>query len=248
MAPMALSDSKVTNDKSCSKSCLKNYEDIKKQYDGLLVKLDDIGFKAFTYKRGHKDYLMGLLKTELEKVKEEKEGFEFKIAKFEKSSKDLDDLLASLEEFKQHEVNEYGPRDSSLKPSTVCDKESDNSKENTMMRKKLSLSLRSPKEDDVEDPSKQGRKNEIDEDHFSSEDEWLRGGKRGLLGIKHFRVSSASDELVLLRTVSILEQTTIEETYTAGYRVILMVQVYCMLGEVNAAESLLVVSTKVNAD
>ncbi|GKA65372.1 uncharacterized mitochondrial protein-like protein [Tanacetum coccineum] len=44
---------------------------------------------------GHKDYLMGLVKTELEKVKEEKEGVEFKLAKFEKSSKDLDDLLAS---------------------------------------------------------------------------------------------------------------------------------------------------------
>ncbi|GKF76746.1 hypothetical protein Tco_0229216, partial [Tanacetum coccineum] len=44
---------------------------------------------------GHKEYLMGLLKTELEKVKEEKEGFEFKIEKFEKSSKDLDALLAS---------------------------------------------------------------------------------------------------------------------------------------------------------
>ncbi|GKA93399.1 putative ribonuclease H-like domain-containing protein [Tanacetum coccineum] len=44
---------------------------------------------------GHKDYLMGLVKTELEKVKEEKEGFEFKLAKFEKSSKDLDALLAS---------------------------------------------------------------------------------------------------------------------------------------------------------
>ncbi|GJW17996.1 hypothetical protein Tco_0025432 [Tanacetum coccineum] len=38
---------------------------------------------------------MGLLRTELEKVKEEKEGFEFKIAKFEKSLKDLDQLLAS---------------------------------------------------------------------------------------------------------------------------------------------------------
>ncbi|GJY61572.1 ribonuclease H-like domain-containing protein [Tanacetum coccineum] len=109
---------------------------------------------------------MGLLRTELEKVKEEKEGFEFKIAKFEKSSKDLDQLLASqitdkskkgfgynavpsphplilnrptsldlsysgLEEFKQPEVNEYGPRDSSVKPTTGCDKESDNSKENT---------------------------------------------------------------------------------------------------------------------
>ncbi|GJV87320.1 putative ribonuclease H-like domain-containing protein [Tanacetum coccineum] len=81
--------------------------------------------------RCHKEYLMGLLKTELEKVKEEKEGFEFKIAKFEKSSKDLDDLLASLDEFKQPEVNEYGPRNSSLKPTTVCDRESDNSKENT---------------------------------------------------------------------------------------------------------------------
>ncbi|GKA16500.1 hypothetical protein Tco_0696247, partial [Tanacetum coccineum] len=115
---------------------------------------------------GHKDYLMGLVKTELEKVKEEKEGFEFKLAKFEKSSKDLDDLLASqvtdkskrgfgynavpsphplilnrptpldlsysgLKEFTQPEVNEYGTRDSSLKLTTVCDRESNNSKENT---------------------------------------------------------------------------------------------------------------------
>ncbi|GJR88535.1 putative ribonuclease H-like domain-containing protein [Tanacetum coccineum] len=125
MALMAFTDSEVTNDKSCSKSCLKNYEALKKQYDDLLVKLDDTGFKAATYKRGlsilegqvvkykehevlfseeiallkrsvgHKEYQMGLLRTELEKVKEEKEGFEFKIAKFEKSAKDLDQLLAN---------------------------------------------------------------------------------------------------------------------------------------------------------
>ncbi|GKF55779.1 hypothetical protein Tco_0166119, partial [Tanacetum coccineum] len=94
---------------------------LKKQYDDLLVKLDDNGFKASTYKRGlsilegqilkykesevlfskeiallkrsvgHKEYLkMGLLRTELEKVKEEKEGFEFKIAKFDKSAKYLE--------------------------------------------------------------------------------------------------------------------------------------------------------------
>ncbi|GJX62849.1 hypothetical protein Tco_0295749, partial [Tanacetum coccineum] len=37
----------------------------------------------------------------------------------------------SLEEFKQPEVNEYGPRDSGLKPTNVCNKESNNSKENT---------------------------------------------------------------------------------------------------------------------
>ncbi|GKB32062.1 putative ribonuclease H-like domain-containing protein [Tanacetum coccineum] len=125
MAPMALSDSKVNNDKSCSKTCLTNYEALKKQYDDLLVKLDDTGFKAATYKRGlatledqiikyrehevlfseeiallkrsigHKEYQMGLLRDELKKVKQEKEGFEFKIAKFEKSAKDLDQLLGS---------------------------------------------------------------------------------------------------------------------------------------------------------
>ncbi|GJW26408.1 hypothetical protein Tco_0040219, partial [Tanacetum coccineum] len=196
MAPMALSDSKVNNDKSCSKTCLTNYEALKKQYDDLLVKLDDTGFKAATYKRGlatleeqiikyrehevlfskeiallkrsvgHKEYQMGLLRDELEKVKQEKEGFEFKIAKFDKSAKDLEQLLASqitdkskkgfgynvvpsphplilnrptpldlsysgLEEFKEPEVIEYGPRDSSLKSTTGCDKKSENSKKNT---------------------------------------------------------------------------------------------------------------------
>ncbi|GKD12438.1 putative ribonuclease H-like domain-containing protein [Tanacetum coccineum] len=97
MALMAFSDSEVTNDKSC----LKNYEALKKQYDDLLVKLDDTDFKASTYKRGlsilegqiikykesevlfseeiallkrnvgHKEYLMGLLKTELEKMRQQ---------------------------------------------------------------------------------------------------------------------------------------------------------------------------------
>ncbi|GJU46453.1 hypothetical protein Tco_1203719 [Tanacetum coccineum] len=95
------------------------------EYDDLLVKLDDTGFKAATYKRGlttledqiikyrehevlfseeiallkrsvgHKEYQLGLLRTELEKVKQEKEGFDFKIAKFDKSSKDLNEMLES---------------------------------------------------------------------------------------------------------------------------------------------------------
>ncbi|GJY02572.1 hypothetical protein Tco_0360724 [Tanacetum coccineum] len=115
---------------------------------------------------GSKEYQLGLLMTELEKVKQEKEGVDFKIAKFDKSAKDLSEMLESqitdkskkgvgyhdvpsphplilnrpptldlsyscLEEFKEPEVNEYGHRDSSLKPTTSCDKESDNSKENT---------------------------------------------------------------------------------------------------------------------
>ncbi|GKA65087.1 hypothetical protein Tco_0764794 [Tanacetum coccineum] len=193
MAPMASSDPEV---KTCSKTCLNNYEALKKQYDDLLVKFSDAHFKAATYKRGlatledqivkyrehevrfseeiallkrsvgSKEYQLGLLRAELEKVKQEKEGFEFKIAKFDKSAKDLSEMLESqitdkskkgvgyhvvpsphplilkrptpldlsysgLEEFKELEVNEYGPRDSSLKPTIGCDKESDNYKENT---------------------------------------------------------------------------------------------------------------------
>ncbi|GJU46846.1 putative ribonuclease H-like domain-containing protein [Tanacetum coccineum] len=107
---------------------------------------------------------MGILPENVEHQEEKR--FEFKIAKFEKSSKDLDQLLASqitdkskkgfgynavpsphplilnrptpldlsysgLQEFKQPEVNEYGLRDSNVMPITGCDKESDNSKENT---------------------------------------------------------------------------------------------------------------------
>ncbi|GJU88747.1 hypothetical protein Tco_1301170 [Tanacetum coccineum] len=52
MAPMALSDSKVNNDKSCSKTYLTNYGTFKKQYDDLIFKLHQTEFKASTYKRG----------------------------------------------------------------------------------------------------------------------------------------------------------------------------------------------------
>ncbi|GJX51460.1 putative reverse transcriptase domain-containing protein [Tanacetum coccineum] len=125
MALMVFSDSEVKNEKSCSKNCLKNYEALKKQYDVLHVKLSDTDFKAATYKRGlatlegqivkykeHevlfsekiallkrsvgcKEYELGLLRTELEKVKQEKEGVDFKIVKFDKSAKDLNEMLES---------------------------------------------------------------------------------------------------------------------------------------------------------
>ncbi|GJS13156.1 hypothetical protein Tco_0407628 [Tanacetum coccineum] len=40
-----------------------------------------------------KEYELGLLRTELEKVKQEKEGVDFKIAKFDKSAKDLNEMI-----------------------------------------------------------------------------------------------------------------------------------------------------------
>ncbi|GKG44926.1 hypothetical protein Tco_0495004, partial [Tanacetum coccineum] len=52
MALMAFSNSEVYTDKTCSKTCLKNYETLKKQFDDLLAKLHQTEFKATTYKRG----------------------------------------------------------------------------------------------------------------------------------------------------------------------------------------------------
>ncbi|GJU14942.1 putative ribonuclease H-like domain-containing protein [Tanacetum coccineum] len=125
MALMAFSDSEVYTDKTCSKICLKNYETLKKQCDALIVKLNQAEFTAATYKIGLaiveaqlityrknevlfskevavlkrevacKDYEINMLKSEFEKVKQEKDGIDFKFKKFDKASKDLDQLLES---------------------------------------------------------------------------------------------------------------------------------------------------------
>ncbi|GJU69657.1 ribonuclease H-like domain-containing protein [Tanacetum coccineum] len=115
---------------------------------------------------GCKNYEISVLITEFDKVKQEKEGIDFKIAKFNNASKSLDKLLESqitnkskkglgyhvvapphlltlnaptkldlsysgLDEFKEPEFNGHDPRDTVLKSTIECDKESDNSKENT---------------------------------------------------------------------------------------------------------------------
>ncbi|GJX39056.1 putative ribonuclease H-like domain-containing protein [Tanacetum coccineum] len=113
-----------------------------------------------------KDYEINVLKSEFEKVKQEKEGIEFKIEKFDKASKDLDKLLESqitdkskkglgysavppphpliynrpkkldlsysgLDEFKEPEFKAYGSEVSEQESNVVCDKKSDDSKENS---------------------------------------------------------------------------------------------------------------------
>ncbi|GJU62801.1 putative ribonuclease H-like domain-containing protein [Tanacetum coccineum] len=118
-------DSEVYTDKTCSKTCLNNYETLKKQYDDLLAKQHQTKFEATTYKRGLdtveaqlvtyrknevlfseevvvlkrevgiKQYEINMLKTEFEKVNNGKDGIEFKIEKFDKALKDLDQLLES---------------------------------------------------------------------------------------------------------------------------------------------------------
>ncbi|GJS13155.1 hypothetical protein Tco_0407627 [Tanacetum coccineum] len=101
MALMAFSDSEVNNDKSCLKNCLKNYEALKKQYDDLLVKLSDTSFKEATYKRG-----LATLEDQIVKYKEHEVFFSEEIALlkrsvdsktkyFDKSAKDLNEMLES---------------------------------------------------------------------------------------------------------------------------------------------------------
>ncbi|GJT89958.1 putative ribonuclease H-like domain-containing protein [Tanacetum coccineum] len=161
--------SEVHNDKTCSKSCLKNYESLKKQYDDLVAKKHEIEFKAITYKRGLdtveaqlvryrknevlfskevvvlkrevgiKQYEINTLKTEFEKLKQEKDAIDFKIEKFvppphpliyNRPNK-LDLSYSGLDEFKEPEFKGYGPENSKKESNVGCEKESDNSKENS---------------------------------------------------------------------------------------------------------------------
>ncbi|GJW88492.1 hypothetical protein Tco_0163832 [Tanacetum coccineum] len=131
------SNSEVT---TCTKTYLKNYETLKKQYDDLIVKLNDTEFKASTYKRGLatveaqlvtfrknevlfseeiivlkrevgcKNYEIGVLKTEYEKVKQEKEGYHVVAPPHPLSLNaptKLDLSYSGLEEFQQPEFEGY---------------------------------------------------------------------------------------------------------------------------------------------
>ncbi|GKF45087.1 hypothetical protein Tco_0131639, partial [Tanacetum coccineum] len=66
--------------------------------DDLIVKLNQTEFTTATYKIGLatvEEQLITYRKNEFEKVKQEKEGIEFKIEKFDNASKCLDKLLGS---------------------------------------------------------------------------------------------------------------------------------------------------------
>ncbi|GJU17144.1 ribonuclease H-like domain-containing protein [Tanacetum coccineum] len=168
-----------------------NYETLKKQCDDLIIKLNQTEFTVATYKRGLatveaqliiyrknevlfskevavlkrevacKDYEINVLKSEFEKVKQEKDGINFKIEKFDKASNDLDQLLGSQITDKSKkglgysavlpphpliynrpkklnlsysgldEFKGYGPENSKQEYNVVCVKESENSKENS---------------------------------------------------------------------------------------------------------------------
>ncbi|GKB28808.1 ribonuclease H-like domain-containing protein [Tanacetum coccineum] len=125
MALMAFSDSEVHNDKTCSKTCLKSFETLKTQLDDLRIEFNKSEFNLATYKRGlasieeqlvinkknevlfceqldvlkreisYKDSEISVLKSELDKLKQDKESNQLKIEKFNNASKSLDKLIGS---------------------------------------------------------------------------------------------------------------------------------------------------------
>ncbi|GKB30225.1 ribonuclease H-like domain-containing protein [Tanacetum coccineum] len=124
-ALMAFSDSEVQNNKTCSKTCLKNFEDLKSSYDKLRIELSKSESDLYSYKKGLEsveerlvfykknermlcDQIVVLksdasfnesdinaLKKQVERLKKEKEDKQFKIDNFENASKSLDQLIAN---------------------------------------------------------------------------------------------------------------------------------------------------------
>ncbi|GJX82691.1 hypothetical protein Tco_0332172 [Tanacetum coccineum] len=168
MAHMALSDSKLYETKFKAPTYKRGLATLEDQI--IAYKKNKVLFseEVTILKRevGCKNYEINMLKSEFEKVKQEKDGIDFKIEKFDKASKDLDQLLGSqitnkskkglrysvvppphpliynrpnkldlsysgLDEFKEPEFKGYGSKNSKQESNVVCEKKSDNSKENS---------------------------------------------------------------------------------------------------------------------
>ncbi|GKD45216.1 putative ribonuclease H-like domain-containing protein [Tanacetum coccineum] len=133
MALMAFSNSEVYNDKTCSKTCLKNYETLKKQCDDLIVKLNQTEFMVATYKIASKD-LDKLLGSQItDKIKK---GLGYNVVPpphplIYNRPKKLDLSYFGLDEFKEPEFKGYGSENSKQESNIVCDKKADDSKENS---------------------------------------------------------------------------------------------------------------------
>ncbi|GJX21671.1 putative ribonuclease H-like domain-containing protein [Tanacetum coccineum] len=122
-ALMAFSDSEVLNNKTCSKTCLKSFEDLKSQYDNLRTKLNKSKYNLANYKRGlasmeeqlvfykknegmlcdqivvfkrdalFNEFEINALKIQIERLKKEKKSNQIKLDNFENASKSLDKLI-----------------------------------------------------------------------------------------------------------------------------------------------------------
>ncbi|GJW77371.1 putative ribonuclease H-like domain-containing protein [Tanacetum coccineum] len=97
MALMAFSDSELNESEFKATTYKRGLATLEDQI--ITYKKNEVLFseEVAVLKRevGCKNYEINVLKSELEKVKQEKDGIDFKIEKFDKASKDLDQLLGS---------------------------------------------------------------------------------------------------------------------------------------------------------
>ncbi|GJY78849.1 hypothetical protein Tco_0484650 [Tanacetum coccineum] len=97
MAPMSSSDSELNETEFKAATYKRGLTTLEDQI--ITYKKNEALFskEVAVLKRevGCKNYEINVLKSELEKVKQEKDGIDFKIKKFDKASKDLDQLLRS---------------------------------------------------------------------------------------------------------------------------------------------------------
>ncbi|GJV65451.1 hypothetical protein Tco_1476279 [Tanacetum coccineum] len=122
---MAFSDSEVQKNKTCSKTCLKNFEDLKSKYDKLRIELNKSESNLADYKRGlasieeqlvfykknesllcdqiavikrdatYNESDINALKIKVERLKKENETNQIRIDNYENASKSLDKLIGS---------------------------------------------------------------------------------------------------------------------------------------------------------
>ncbi|GJX54819.1 putative ribonuclease H-like domain-containing protein [Tanacetum coccineum] len=88
------SNSEVSNDSICSKSCLKTIESLKSQNDQLLKDLKKSELMVLGYKTGEISIIE--LKKKLETVQQEKYSIQLNVDKFEHASKSLNKLIECL--------------------------------------------------------------------------------------------------------------------------------------------------------
>nr|GEW30035.1 hypothetical protein [Tanacetum cinerariifolium] len=133
MALMAFSDSKVYNDKTCSKTYLKSFETLKTQLDDLRIEFNKSGFNLATYKRGLtsiEEQLVFYKKNEVifyEQIIVLKRGISYKDSEISMlkrlfSPLKLDWSNSGLEEFQQPEVEGYGPKTSNSISENISNK------------------------------------------------------------------------------------------------------------------------------
>ncbi|GJT15307.1 putative ribonuclease H-like domain-containing protein [Tanacetum coccineum] len=108
MALIAFSDSKVHNDKTCSKTCLKRFETLKTQLDDLRIEFNKSVFNLASYKRG-----LAFVEEQLVFYKKNEVIFYEQLAVLKRDISYKDSEISMLKkEFQQPEFKGYGPKTS----------------------------------------------------------------------------------------------------------------------------------------